>query len=137
VRARRLRPGLTETRRRFPGVDLGLLAIWIAAASSLSVVAAAVRDWFALTDELVYERLAISIAHRAEGGSLLTPVLSSSAKPASPGPAENRFPAGPYFLARAARNSINSETAKYLSTAEMISGARPTHSGTSCIRCMT
>jgi hypothetical protein len=39
-----------------------LVALWAALASVLSLLAERVRDWNAMTDELVYERLAISIA---------------------------------------------------------------------------
>jgi hypothetical protein len=38
------------------------LALWVALAVSLSVVTTHVRDWFDMTDELRYERLAIAIA---------------------------------------------------------------------------
>jgi hypothetical protein len=41
---------------------LPLLALWAVLAAILSVLAAQVRDWNAMTDELVYERLAISVA---------------------------------------------------------------------------
>src|SRR5205823_7929875 len=43
------------------GLELGIVALWIASASVLSLVTARVADWNAMTDELVYERLAISI----------------------------------------------------------------------------
>jgi hypothetical protein len=39
-----------------------LVALWAALATVLSLLAERVRDWNAMTDELVYERLAISIA---------------------------------------------------------------------------
>src|SRR4051794_26007488 len=39
-----------------------LLALWLAAASCLQLLTTRVADWFAMTDELLYERLAISIA---------------------------------------------------------------------------
>ncbi|HEY3920978.1 MAG TPA: hypothetical protein VGL76_02590 [Gaiellaceae bacterium] len=40
-----------------------LLGLWFVLALTLSVVTARVRDWFDMTDELRYERLAVSIAH--------------------------------------------------------------------------
>jgi hypothetical protein len=43
-------------------VEWPLIALWVAFAVSLSQVTGAVKDWFVMTDELVYERLAISIA---------------------------------------------------------------------------
>jgi hypothetical protein len=39
-----------------------LLVLWAGAAVPLSVITTRVRDWFVMTDELVYERLAIAIA---------------------------------------------------------------------------
>jgi hypothetical protein len=44
------------------GVELPLLALWVGLASGLSLITARVADWNAMTDELGYERLAISIA---------------------------------------------------------------------------
>jgi hypothetical protein len=43
-------------------VEWPLLALWVAFAVVLSQITGAVKDWFVMTDELVYERLAISIA---------------------------------------------------------------------------
>jgi hypothetical protein len=43
------------------GLEVPLLALWAVLASILSVIAANVRDWNAMTDELVYERLAIAV----------------------------------------------------------------------------
>ena len=43
------------------GVEPGLLALWILLAAGLSAITAQVTDWNAMTDELVWERLAISI----------------------------------------------------------------------------
>src|SRR5262249_11680307 len=40
----------------------GLLAIWAGSAAILSALAAHVRDWSVMTDELLYERFAISVA---------------------------------------------------------------------------
>jgi len=40
-----------------------LLALWLAAACGLQLLTTRVADWFVMTDELLYERLAISIAH--------------------------------------------------------------------------
>jgi hypothetical protein len=39
-----------------------LLALWLAAAAGLQLLTTHVADWFVMTDELLYERLAISIA---------------------------------------------------------------------------
>jgi hypothetical protein len=44
------------------GVEWPVLALWVAFAVALSQVTGEIRDWFVMTDELVYERLAISIA---------------------------------------------------------------------------
>ena len=44
------------------GLEVPLILLWAALASVLSLLAERVRDWNAMTDELVYERLAISIA---------------------------------------------------------------------------
>jgi len=41
---------------------LPVLGLWVVLAAPLSVFATRVRDWFDMTDELRYERLAISIA---------------------------------------------------------------------------
>jgi hypothetical protein len=49
-------------RIRWTAIEWPLLALWVAFAVSLSQVTGAVKDWFVMTDELVYERLAISIA---------------------------------------------------------------------------
>jgi hypothetical protein len=43
------------------GLEVPLLALWVGVAAILSFVTAQVRDWNAMTDELVYERLAISV----------------------------------------------------------------------------
>jgi hypothetical protein len=43
-------------------LELPLLLLWAVLASILSVLAANVRDWNAMTDELVYERLAIAVS---------------------------------------------------------------------------
>jgi hypothetical protein len=43
------------------GFELPLLGLWIVLATILSLITERVRDWNAMTDELVYERLAISI----------------------------------------------------------------------------
>jgi hypothetical protein len=45
-------------------VEWPLLALWVAFAVGLSQITGSVKDWFVMTDELVYERLAISIAKR-------------------------------------------------------------------------
>src|SRR5476651_2412729 len=49
-------------RIRWTAIEWPLLALWVAFAVSLSQVTGAVKDWFVMTDELVYERLAISVA---------------------------------------------------------------------------
>ena len=41
---------------------LAVLALWLAAAGVVSVLTRRVADWFVMTDELLYERLALSIA---------------------------------------------------------------------------
>ncbi|MDP9224204.1 MAG: hypothetical protein M3P18_10175 [Actinomycetota bacterium] len=50
---------LTAAVRR---VDLPLIALWFALAAGLAVLTSQVVDWYVMTDELLYERLAISIA---------------------------------------------------------------------------
>ena len=40
-----------------------LLALWLGAACGLQALTTRAADWFVMTDELLYERLAISIAH--------------------------------------------------------------------------
>ncbi|MFL5944316.1 MAG: hypothetical protein ACJ74D_09730 [Gaiellaceae bacterium] len=47
---------------------LPVAALWLVLGAILAVLAAEVVDWYVMTDELLYERLAISVAH---GGSLL------------------------------------------------------------------
>ncbi|HET7043512.1 MAG TPA: hypothetical protein VFI37_01575 [Gaiellaceae bacterium] len=49
-------------------VALPVLAIWLAAGAALSRATGRVTDWFVMSDELYYERLAIAVAH---GGSPL------------------------------------------------------------------
>jgi hypothetical protein len=51
-----------RVRTALARVDFPLLALWIALAAGLSVITASVRDWFAMTNELLYERRAISVA---------------------------------------------------------------------------
>ena len=41
---------------------LPLVAVWAAAATALAIPARRVVDWFVMTDELLYERLAFSVA---------------------------------------------------------------------------
>jgi len=43
-------------------VEWPLVGLWVATAAGLAVVTTRVRDWYVMTDELVYERLAIAIA---------------------------------------------------------------------------
>lgn len=47
-------PALTEAA--------GILALWLAASAGLQALTTHAADWFVMTDELLYERLAISIA---------------------------------------------------------------------------
>jgi len=44
-------------------LELPVVAIWIGAAVGVAAVTAHVFDWFVMTDELLYERLAISVVH--------------------------------------------------------------------------
>src|SRR5437762_13130129 len=39
-----------------------LLGLWLGAAIALQLLTTRVADWFVMTDELLYERLAISVA---------------------------------------------------------------------------
>ena len=50
------------------GVEAPMLALWMALGFGLSEVTTRITDWFVMTDELVYERLAISI------GTTLSPL---------------------------------------------------------------
>ena len=43
-------------------LELPLLALWAALALGLSALTTRIEDWFVMTDELLYERLAISVA---------------------------------------------------------------------------
>jgi len=43
--------------------ELGAAALWLALAAVLAALTTSVMDWYVMTDELLYERLAISIAH--------------------------------------------------------------------------
>lgn len=47
-------------------IVLPLVGFWLALATALAAITGRIVDWFVMTDELLYERLAISIAH---GGS--------------------------------------------------------------------
>ena len=51
---------ITAAARR---IDLPLVALWFALASGLAILTSQVADWYVMTDELLYERLAISIAN--------------------------------------------------------------------------
>ena len=42
---------------------LSIVLLWIALGAGLAVFTSRIADWFVMTDELLYERLAISIAH--------------------------------------------------------------------------
>jgi hypothetical protein len=44
-------------------LELPAIAIWLGGAVGLAAITSRVVDWFVMTDELLYERLAISIAH--------------------------------------------------------------------------
>jgi hypothetical protein len=46
-------------------LELPLLALWIALAWALSSLTTRVVDWYVMTDELLYERLALSVAEHA------------------------------------------------------------------------
>ncbi len=43
------------------GLELPLLALWFALGTVLALIAGRVADWNDMTDELVWERLAISV----------------------------------------------------------------------------
>ena len=43
--------------------EVGVAAMWLALAGVLAVLTSRVTDWYVMTDELFYERLAISVAH--------------------------------------------------------------------------
>ena len=45
-------------------VELGAAALWLALAAGLALITSRVVDWYVMTDELLYERLAISVAHQ-------------------------------------------------------------------------
>jgi Dolichyl-phosphate-mannose-protein mannosyltransferase len=48
--------------------EVGVAALWLGLAGVLAGLTSQVKDWYVMTDELLYERLALSIAH---GGSPL------------------------------------------------------------------
>ena len=52
--------GLSTLARR---LDLPIVALWLALAGGLALLTSQVADWYVMTDELLYERLAISIAN--------------------------------------------------------------------------
>ena len=43
--------------------EIGIAALWLALAGGLALLTSQVADWYVMTDELLYERLAISIAN--------------------------------------------------------------------------
>jgi hypothetical protein len=43
--------------------EIGIAALWLALAGGLALLTSSVVDWYVMTDELLYERLAISIAN--------------------------------------------------------------------------
>jgi hypothetical protein len=49
-------------RHVFQRTDVGVAAMWLALAGVLAVLTSRVVDWYVMTDELFYERLAISVA---------------------------------------------------------------------------
>jgi hypothetical protein len=55
---RRLRQSALAVVRR---TDVGVAALWLALGAALAVATSRVVDWYVMTDELLYERLAISI----------------------------------------------------------------------------
>ncbi len=50
---------ITGARR----IELPLVALWFALAGGLAILTSQVADWYVMTDELLYERLAISIGN--------------------------------------------------------------------------
>src|SRR5262245_212990 len=57
--------GRDGTRSRVAGALLRIelpLACWLALAAVLALITTRVRDWYVMTDEMRYERLALSIA---------------------------------------------------------------------------
>lgn len=42
---------------------LPAVGLWLALGAALAAITGRIVDWFLMTDELLYERLAISIAH--------------------------------------------------------------------------
>jgi hypothetical protein len=52
---------IRERLSRYP--VLPVVALWAAAALVLSAITGRVKDWYVMTDELLYERYAISVAH--------------------------------------------------------------------------
>jgi hypothetical protein len=51
---------LAEVARR---ADVRMAVLWLALGAGLAVLTTRVVDWYVMTDELLYERLAISVAH--------------------------------------------------------------------------
>jgi hypothetical protein len=51
---------LAEVARR---ADVRMAVLWLALGTGLAVLTTRVVDWYVMTDELLYERLAISVAH--------------------------------------------------------------------------
>jgi hypothetical protein len=43
--------------------EIGIAALWLALAGGLALLTSQIADWYVMTDELLYERLAISIAN--------------------------------------------------------------------------
>ena len=54
--------GRSLVMRSLSRIEWPLIALWVAFALALSQITGEIKDWFVMTDELVYERLAISIA---------------------------------------------------------------------------
>lgn len=74
--------GLTQPRRnpagRIARRGLPVAGVWLVAAAALQEVTGRVTDWFVMTDELLYERLAISAARTLSPVPTLRGVRSSS-----------------------------------------------------------
>ena len=63
ARQERARRALRAVLSGLVRLELPVLAIWIAAGAGVAAVTKHVFDWFVMTDELLYERLAISVVH--------------------------------------------------------------------------
>ncbi len=61
--ARESRGSLWQSLLATHRYEVGAAALWLALAGILAGLTSQVADWYVMTDELLYERLAISIAH--------------------------------------------------------------------------